>query len=299
MKLNNDILVSVIIPCYNRASTIERAAASVLSQNYSNVELIIVDDCSNDNTCEIIKKINDGRIKYFRHERNMGPSAARNTGIKNSAGRFIAFQDSDDEWLPEKLKLQVECLKSLPENYGAVYCGFYKIKNNSKFYVPAESNQKKDGDIYESLLTDNFIGPPAMLIKKVCFDRAGMFNENLRRIEDWELCLRIAKFYHFKFINKPLVNSYYSDGGVNETGIVYFTDALEVIINKNIDALKKHPEILSFHYYKLLCNYQLLKIYDRAFDSGLKSLYNSFKLKTILRLFYILLCRLRQYFLKK
>ena len=107
--------VSIIIPTYNRAHLIGRAIQSVLNQTYQNFEIIVVDDGSTDNTEEMIKEFqkHDKRIKYIRHEKNRGGAAARNTGIKVARGEYIAFQDSDDEWLPEKLEKQMDVFQRI------------------------------------------------------------------------------------------------------------------------------------------------------------------------------------------
>jgi glycosyltransferase involved in cell wall biosynthesis len=107
---NSSIAVSVVIPTYNRASLLGRAIKSVLEQTYQDFEIIVVDDASTDNTEEVVRNLRDRRIRYLRHEKNRGGSAARNTGIRAAWGQYIAFQDSDDEWLPEKLKKQMEVL---------------------------------------------------------------------------------------------------------------------------------------------------------------------------------------------
>ena len=115
-------LVSVIIPTRNRVEMLCRAVNSVLSQTFDNLECIVVDDESHDNTEKVINSFEDDRLKYFRHEKNKGASAARNTGIRQSQGEFIAFLDDDDEWLDEKLEKQVNLLENLPSKYGMVYC---------------------------------------------------------------------------------------------------------------------------------------------------------------------------------
>lgn len=97
-------MVSVIIPSYNRENTIVRAVNSVLNQTYKDIEVIVVDDCSKDRTLELLSSIKDERLKFFKLEKNSGACVARNFGIEKANGEFIAFQDSDDEWLPEKLK---------------------------------------------------------------------------------------------------------------------------------------------------------------------------------------------------
>ena len=103
--------VSVIITTYNRAHLVGKAIKSVLNQTFQDFELIVVDDGSTDNTEEVINSFNDTRIRYIRHKINKGGNAARNTGLRNSKGEYIAFLDSDDEWLPEKLERQLEVFK--------------------------------------------------------------------------------------------------------------------------------------------------------------------------------------------
>ena len=128
-------LVSVVIPTWNRAGLIVRAINSVLSQTYSNWELIIVDDGSTDNTDEVVKKFqeNDTRIRFIKHEKNSGGnSVPKNIGIKNAAGEYIAFLDSDDEYLPEKMEKQINLFnKSEIKNLGFVGCNNFRINGET------------------------------------------------------------------------------------------------------------------------------------------------------------------------
>ena len=121
--MNNTDLISVIIPTYNRAHLIKRSAQSVLNQTYKNLELIIVDDGSTDNTKEVIDSLNDERIVYVKQE-NHGVSSARNTGINVANGKYIAFQDSDDIWHSDKLEKQINTLKQ--NNADIVFCKIFK-----------------------------------------------------------------------------------------------------------------------------------------------------------------------------
>ncbi|GAH83893.1 unnamed protein product, partial [marine sediment metagenome] len=125
----DNITVSVIIPTYNRADMVGRAIQSVINQTYQDFEIIIIDDASTDNTREVAREFQERekRIKYFKHEINKGGGAARNTGIKNSKGEYIAFLDSDDEWYPEKLEKQIEIFNKNDENLGVVYSGVFYI----------------------------------------------------------------------------------------------------------------------------------------------------------------------------
>jgi len=129
---SGDPIVSVIIPTYIRAHVLAKAIQSLLNQTYQDFEIIVVDDGSIDNTEEVVKSFNDPRIRYIRHKENCGGSAARNTGIRAAYGECIAFQDSDDEWLPEKLEKQMQVFENAPAEVGVVYTGFRRIQGRSK-----------------------------------------------------------------------------------------------------------------------------------------------------------------------
>ena len=128
---SNKPLVSVILPTFNRAKLLSRAINSVLKQSYYNLECIVVDDGSIDNTEKVVKSINDNRIVYLKHNYNKHASAARNTGIAKSKGKFIAFLDDDDQWLPKKLEKQISLIQKLPPSVGLIYC-WMDYYNNEK-----------------------------------------------------------------------------------------------------------------------------------------------------------------------
>jgi len=128
-------VISIILPTFNRAKIVSRSIRSVLNQTYKEFELIIIDDGSADCTQELISKIKDSRIRYIKHEKNKGAAAARNTGIKAAQYDLIAFQDSDDEWMPEKLEKQIKVMSSLPDDYGVVYSAFWRLGKRKK-YIP-------------------------------------------------------------------------------------------------------------------------------------------------------------------
>lgn len=251
MTSKNMPLVSVVIPTYNRAYLIERSIKSVLNQTYQNLEIIVVDDGSEDNTEEIVKSFNDSRIIFTRHEKNRGVSAARNTGIKLCNGNYIAFNDSDDEWLEEKIRKQITIfLENSDESIGVVYSGFFKIRDNIRTYIPSQKC-KKEGDIYFELLKGNLVAPPAAMVKKICFEKAGLFDENLSTLEDWELFIRISKYFKFKYIPEALVLSYYTSNGVNERGEKHKLKTYNAIVNRNMDKLSKNKRLLH-NFYSLM-----------------------------------------------
>ena len=241
------MMVSVVIPTYNRAHTIARSIKSVLNQTCQDFEIIIVDDGSTDNTKEVVSSFNDERVRYIRHEENKGEAAARNTGIKVARGEYIASQDSDDEWLPEKLAKQIELFKNTLSKVGVVYTGFWKIENNEKTYIPFSWVNQKEGDIHKELLKGNFIGSPVTLIRRECFKKAGMFDEKLFHLVDWEMWLRVSKYYHFKYIDEPLVAAHYHSENVSANQSA-FIQALELILEKYFDEFASDKKLLAKHY---------------------------------------------------
>ncbi len=247
MKHNsNNPEVSVIIPTYNRAHLIKRAIQSVLNQTYQNFEIIVVDDGSVDNTEEVVKNFNNQKIRYIRYNENKGVAAARNTGIKATRGDYIAFQDSDDEWFPNKLERQMEVFKNVSPEVGVVYTGTWRIRNNERIYLPLFTGKQREGNICKEL-KENFVMPaPAAIVKKECFNRVGMFEERLPRLVDWELWLRISKYYEFKYISEPLVTQYYTPNSIS-TDLNAYIEAHKLILEKHFEEFKKNKKLLAKH----------------------------------------------------
>ena len=246
--------VSVIIPTHNRAALLRRSVESVLNQSYQNFELIIVDDASTDNTQEIIRSFNDPRISYIRNNKNRGGAAARNIGIEAAKGSYIAFQDSDDEWLPEKLEKQINLFKTAAPHVGVVYTGFYRVKDGIKTYIPCSIIRKKEGNISKTILNGSFVSTQTVLAKRECFDKAGLFDEELPRLQDWELFIRISRFFHFNIIDEPLVlvhNQAVSISSDNNALI----KALKHILQRHFDIFHKNKNALSKLYVNLAMLY--------------------------------------------
>ena len=198
-------LVSVIIPTYNRADLVRRAIQSVLSQTYRNFEIIVVDDGSTDNTEEIVRSFKDSRICYIRYKENRGGSAARNTGIKAARGEFIAFLDSDDEWLPSKLSKQMAIFQAAPEQLGVVYCGVYFVDYQSDRIIETIVPDYR-GNILKVILSRGS-GPslPSTVVRKECFGRVGLFDERFLSYQDTDLWIRISQMYEFDFVEDCLM----------------------------------------------------------------------------------------------
>ncbi len=242
--------VSVILPTYNRAGILEESIASVLGQTYGDLELIVVDDGSTDGTAELIGGIRDPRLRYIRLDENGGGAAARNIGLENASGRYIAFQDSDDKWHREKLERQVQAINDCSPETGVVYSSYVRIAGSRRTRIPYEWVRKKDGELLRELLKINFIGLPAALVRKECFDRVGYFDEELPRLVDWDMWIRIAKHYRFAFIDEVLLTSYHLEDSVTAVSDKY-KEALKIILERHRYDFMQEGRSYAYHLYSL------------------------------------------------
>nr|WP_294679508.1 glycosyltransferase family 2 protein [uncultured Blautia sp.] len=225
------MLVSIIIPAYNREKVILSSVKSVLNQNEEDIEVIVVDDCSSDNTLSVLRKIEDARLKVIPLEKNSGACVARNTGIKAARGEYIAFQDSDDVWHQDKLKKQLLALN----NYKAdvCFCAFNKF---------TESNEKatiyptlSDGIVpYHILASYSQASTQTIIAKREVFDEI-LFDAKLPRLQDFDWMIRAAKGNRVVFVSEPLVDVYVQ------------SDSISMSNNKLIEAyriiIEKYPEM--------------------------------------------------------
>jgi glycosyltransferase involved in cell wall biosynthesis len=176
---------------------------SVLTQSYSNIELIIIDDGSTDNTEDVVRETDDPRVRYYFHKQNRGANAARNTGLIHSNGKYIGYIDSDVMSLPSKIRKQVEKMETIDKSTGAVYCKAY-----GKFgqYLKEVPLPEMEGNLYEELLEHKIIMPTSQLLfRSECFDRCGNWDTDLPCFNEYDICLRIAQEYHFACLPEPLV----------------------------------------------------------------------------------------------
>ncbi|MFQ5981414.1 MAG: glycosyltransferase family 2 protein [Candidatus Heimdallarchaeota archaeon] len=238
-------LVSIVLPTHNRGHLISRAIKSILRQTYDNFEVIIVDDGSIDNTEPVVLSFNDSRIRYLRRNENLGGSSARNMGIKASKGKFIAFLDSDDIWLPQKLERQMRIFEESSPKVGVVYCEWAQFKGEKLRGHRYIKKKVREGDIHK--LIDNydfFIPTPTILLRKSCLEKTGLFDERFRAQEDFDLLIRLSRHYHFRYIKTPLVIQYH-------TGVLRY----KARVKTNFLLLKKYPHLFEnnkgflFNYY--------------------------------------------------
>lgn len=237
-------LVSVILPTYNRAEMMIKAARSVLSQTYTNIELVIVDDHSTDDTETLAKSIDDKRVRYLRNETNMGANHTRNRGILNSHGEFLALVDDDDLWLPEKIKRQIELFQSSPENVGLVYCGFRVQTGNGHVLMDVKPEHR--GSVHDILLRKNILGSPTPVIRRTAFLSAGMFDESMNNCQDWDLWIRISKSHNFDYVDEILA-MFTVHGSQKSQSIENKIRARLRLIEKNAEELECRKETYAFH----------------------------------------------------
>ncbi|MBN1906277.1 MAG: glycosyltransferase [Deltaproteobacteria bacterium] len=194
--------VSVIIPTYNRADKVCRAITSVIDQIYRDIEIIVIDDASTDNTIERLHEFGSG-IKIIRHQKNVGVSAARNSGIRSATGEYIALLDSDDYWLPEKLEVQIAFFMAHPD---AVICQARELWiRHGKRVNPGKKHLKPSGDIFIPSLKLCLVSPSAVMFKKSLLDEVGIFDEGFPVCEDYDLWLRISYKYPVYLIEQDLL----------------------------------------------------------------------------------------------
>ena len=245
--LCNTELVSVIIPTYNSEMFIKRTVYSVLNQTYKNLEVILIDDCSQDNTRDVIKMISkyDNRIRYFFQEKNQGAAVARNIGIRKARGRYLSFLDSDDLWLPEKLYKQVQVLKA---GHPFVYCAYDFINENEKLL--GGKCRIKSEVTYKDELTKTFISTPTVIYDKEFFGNVQM---PLRRTGQdyafWLLLLSKANAYG---IDEALVHIMRREGSLSKNKLQSLIDVYEVQTNfEKIGRLKAGINTFRYFIYAL------------------------------------------------
>jgi len=266
--------VSIIMPIYNSSKWISDSIKSVVNQSFDNWELIIVNDGSTDNSVEIIQQyLNDKRIKLF-HQKNLGPANARNIGISNCNGEFLAFLDSDDIWLHEKLQIQLQFFESNP-HIGLVYSNYNLFYDNPKLTFPLkQSNWFHTWPDNHRLLVYDFIGILTVVVRTSIIKELGGFNENLFGTEDWDLWIKVAQFNKISKIEKVTASYRVHPDGLSQTAHNHFNQLKKVydlhVFKKNVP---KHIQcgakaVFNFRLakYNLFTNYSLIFIlfYIRA-----------------------------------
>lgn len=253
--------VSVVIPAYNRAASIGLAVGSVLRQTLCDLEVIVVDDASSDDTAAALEAIGDERLRIIRHAKNAGGAAARNTGIRAATGEWVAFQDSDDEWLPLKLERQLAALARLGSDVVGVYCGMIILgrPGDSGFNPAAVSYWPNprirpaafEGPLYRTLLlSGSLISTQTFMGRRDALLEIGGFDESLKALQDWDCFLRIAALGAIAFEPEPLVIQRFSENSLTKS-MRNRAHAQATIIEKHRGALEETPRRLSEYFHQV------------------------------------------------
>ncbi len=254
MDKNLDIpMVSVIVPTYNRAHLLGRALQSILKQTYKDFEVIVVDDGSTDNTMDVVRFFRALKINYIKHSENKGEPAARNTGVKAARGEYVAFLDSDDEWLPEKLEKEMDVFKKEPSRLGVVYSDMCEIERNGDRCIwKSPTFMPEDGLFYKRALKYHIygIGIGSAVVKKECFGKAGLFDERLSYYVDLDFFIRLSKHYYFYHIREPLMNYHVTSDSFRWVTSAHI-ESEELILKKYFDDIKQDRKTLSTHYWRM------------------------------------------------
>lgn len=277
----NNPKVSVIIPIYNRADILPRTIKSVLNQTFKDFELIIVDDGSLDNTKEVVEEFQrkDPRIRYIWQENSGAPARPKNTGIKNAKGKYIAFLDHDDEWLPQKLEKQIKLFENSKTNIGFVGCNTLVLDEEKEKFLKPRLMLKDLNSVFKELLKGNFIfTSSSVVVKKEILDKIGFFDENLKQADDWDMWLRIAKKYKFNFVPEFLIKYYvYKSGITVNMSFEKEVRELEYIFIKHRNELWKYPNIYSIHLRQLASRYCAAGFLKKGRSFYIQSIKSNFK----------------------
>lgn len=197
--------ITVVIPSYNRAATLHRSIISVLRQTFPPSEVIVVDDCSTDHSVEVVKSIRDPRIRSVVLDMKSGAQVARNVGIRQARGDWIAFQDSDDEWLPEKLEKQLCALEHVGyDPWTVIHADAVCLDGVTGERRPYEVRFVEGDNVYSNLL--GAPGPlfPTIVVSRIALERVGLLDEDVPAYQEWDTVIRLSEHCRFIHIHEPL-----------------------------------------------------------------------------------------------
>jgi len=272
--------ISIIIPAYNSSLFIKRALDSVLRQTWADWELLVIDDCSTDDTREIVASYaqKDPRVKLLTTERNSGgPALPKNIGLENAQGEYVAFLDHDDEWMPEKLEKQLQAFENSKDDMlGIVSCGANLINSKGECFSTYNPKDIQVG-FPDVLLRNPIYSNSSVLMKKKVVDNVGQRDTNMKYSEDWDMWIRVCKNdYKIYFINETLFNYHFHGANVTKStkdNLLKVRDA-EYVFEKHRDLYEKYNYV-HVGYFRLGVMYLL----GRDVKKSRECFASSFKLK--------------------
>ena len=286
--MSNQTLISVVIPAFDRADIIEECINSVLAQTHSELEVIVVDDHSCDNTPDVVDAISERDLHVrscVRCDENHGACYARNLGASLAKGEYIAFQDSDDIWKPEKLERQLAYMKK--GEYDLVFCGMERINNirNTRWFFPRYTYQESQ-PAKEQILYENPMSTQCIMVKKAVFEQV-KFDESIRKFQDWDFAIRVADKARIGYLHESLVESTVQQNSISQT--VSRIDSLWVIYHKYEKLIVQNPRI-DARFYMKFADELADKDKGQAIEYYKKSLRIHFKFRVFVKM---MICSIR------
>ncbi len=274
-------VVSIVTITRNRGNLLGRCISSVLGQTYKNIEYIIVDGASEDNTDEVVASFKDVRLHYIKLESNWPIKETLDYGVSLCKGKYITFLDSDDEYKPEKIEKQVRLIESLPEDYGLVYCWMTYYDNDTHKVLKIHDTALR-GDVRDEVIGDSVIsGTPTLLFRLDVFKKNGGWKtvDEIGIASDWEMCARACQITKVDFVAESLVNVYVNHGSVRQSEGAYYAQFYERCIKYHTYFLsafasnfKRRPELKFNHYWLLFVSSFRLKRYGQSLCYVLKAM---------------------------
>lgn len=284
------MLVSVIIPVYNRQDTIKEAIDSILEQSYKNLEIVVVDDCSKDQTVETVKAISDSRVRLIESDKNGGACVARNIGIDNAKGEIIAFQDSDDVWHTDKLQKSLAHMQE--QNADFVFSAVFRYGEkgySEEVRIVPSYNLNLEPSKLTKLLYLNCVSTQTIVAKREVFGDI-RFDSRLPRFQDWDIAIQVVKNgYNVYYIDEPLVDCYVLGDSITSDD-KKAADAMLIFEEKYKDDLER--DRAAYHGFFERAAYR----YEAAGMNGSRCFLNAYKSgKSITLLVQYVLAKLRLY----
>lgn len=294
--IESNVLVSIITVTRNRAFLIHRAIDSILSQSYPNLEYLIIDGASTDNTKEVVNSYDDNRIKYIELPENLSVPRSINIGLEKAKGEYITFLDDDDEFLPTKIEKQLKLIQTLPENYGFVYCWMSYIDDKTKKILYVKKTELRGNVASEVVEKPTVSGVPTYFFKRVALESIGGWKEDLGIESDWETSARACQYYLVDFVPESLVNVYVNHGSLRMSDPGYYNKNLQRLIkfhsyflNEFKQVFDQYPKKMVPHLYEISRAYFMMGKWRKGLPFYKSLLNKSLTIKYLLLPVYCLL----------
>lgn len=282
-------LVSIVVPSYNHTKYIKETILSIVHQTYQNIELIVIDDGSKDNSVEILKDLQKEFDFQLISRENRGLITTLNEGLALSKGKYFCVVASDDVFMLNKIEIQVTCMEQNPE-YALCFGKMKIIDENSKYVKDLKNSHAKSGNVFYDLFSRNFVTAPTVMLKKSHLIEVGGYSSDFS-IEDYPLWLKISQKYQIGFVDEFLVN-YRIHGNNMSSNLVKMIKQTELVLDSfNID--KKTQKSLDKMYYRWFCDLSKTEFLEETKKYMIKAMPSSFYKPRFMR------SALRYYFQKR